>query len=173
VAVGIAVKFDSNGPVLYLSKRIGKKGRVFYCVKFRTMVRDADKRRGEVLRMNQRDGILFKAEDDPRITRLGRFLRKYSLDEIPQLLNVLRGEMSLVGPRPPLASEVLQYKVDHLHRLDMTPGITGLWQVQARNDPSFDRYISLDTAYIDNWSIGLDLEILFRTIGVVVAGTGA
>ncbi|MDE3149641.1 MAG: sugar transferase [Acidobacteriota bacterium] len=170
--IAVAIKLDSPGPVFYFSERFGKKGRVFRCVKFRTMVRDAETRRADVMHMNERDGVLFKISNDPRITRLGRFLRKYSLDELPQFFNVLCGDMSVVGPRPPLASEVREYKLNHLRRLDVTPGITGLWQVQARQNPSFDSYISLDVAYIDNWSIWLDLKIIVRTIGVVFAGTG-
>jgi exopolysaccharide biosynthesis polyprenyl glycosylphosphotransferase len=173
LAIAVAVKLDSPGPVFYSSERIGKKGRVFRCIKFRTMVRDAEKRRADVMHMNERDGVLFKIADDPRITRLGRFLRRYSLDELPQFINVFRGEMSIVGPRPPLASEVREYKLSHLRRLDVMPGITGLWQVQARQDPSFDNYISLDVAYVDNWSILLDLKILLRTVAVVLAGTGS
>jgi exopolysaccharide biosynthesis polyprenyl glycosylphosphotransferase len=172
LAVAIAVKLDSHGPVFYHSERIGKKGRVFRCIKFRTMIRDADKHRADMMHMNERDGVLFKISNDPRITNLGRFLRKYSMDELPQFFNVLRGDMSIVGPRPPLASEVQEYKLSHLRRLDVTPGITGLWQVQARQDPSFDSYISLDVTYIENWSIWLDLKILARTVGVVLAGTG-
>jgi len=172
LAIAIAVKLDSRGPVHYSAERIGKKGRRFRCIKFRTMVLDADERRAEVMHMNERDGVLFKAPNDPRVTRVGRFLRKYSLDELPQFVNVLRGEMSVVGPRPPLASEVQSYKVDHLRRLDVTPGITGLWQVQARQDSSFESYISLDLEYIENWSIWLDLKIIVRTVGVVLAGTG-
>jgi exopolysaccharide biosynthesis polyprenyl glycosylphosphotransferase len=173
LAIAIAVKLDSHGPVFYFSERIGKKGRVFRCTKFRTMVRDAEKRRDEMMHMNERDGVLFKISNDPRITRLGRLLRKYSLDELPQFFNVLRGEMSIVGPRPPIASEVREYKLNHLRRLDVMPGITGLWQVQARQDPSFDEYISLDVAYIENWSLWLDLKIIVRTVGVVFAGTGS
>jgi exopolysaccharide biosynthesis polyprenyl glycosylphosphotransferase len=172
LAIGIAVRMDSPGPIFYLSERIGKKGRVFRCIKFRTMVPDAERRRSEVLHMNERDTVLFKITNDPRITRLGHFLRQYSLDELPQLMNVLRGDMSLVGPRPPIASEVKRYELNHLRRLDVVPGITGLWQVQARQDPSFDSYISLDTAYIENWSLWLDIKILVRTVGVVAAGTG-
>jgi exopolysaccharide biosynthesis polyprenyl glycosylphosphotransferase len=172
LAIAIAIKLDSPGPVLYFSERIGKKGRVFRCIKFRTMIRDADKKRAGMMHLNERQGVLFKISDDPRITKLGRFLRKYSLDELPQFFNVLRGDMSVVGPRPPIGSEVREYKLSHLRRLDVTPGITGLWQVQARQDPSFDSYISLDVTYIENWSIWLDFQIILRTLGVVFAGTG-
>ncbi len=172
LAIAIAVKIDSPGSVFYSSERIGKKGVVFRCIKFRTMVRDADSRRAEIMHMNERDGVLFKVSNDPRVTRLGRFLRKYSLDELPQFINVLRGEMSIVGPRPPLAGEVRKYDLDHLRRLDVTPGITGLWQVQGRQDPSFASYVSLDVTYIDNWSIWLDFRIILRTIAVVFSGTG-
>lgn len=173
LAIAIAVKLDSQGPIFYRSERIGKKGRVFRCLKFRTMVLDAERRRKEILHMNERDGVLFKITNDPRITRVGRFLRKYSLDELPQFLNVLHGDMSIVGPRPPIASEVKQYHLSHLRRLDVMPGITGLWQVQARQDPSFDSYISLDTAYVESWNIWLDIKIILRTIGVVFSGTGS
>jgi exopolysaccharide biosynthesis polyprenyl glycosylphosphotransferase len=173
LAIAIAIKLDSRGPVFYLSDRIGKKGRVFRCIKFRTMVRDADKRRAAIMHMNERDGVLFKVTNDPRITKLGRILRKYSLDELPQFFNVLHGDMSIVGPRPPIASEVQEYKLSHLRRLDVTPGITGLWQVQSRQDPSFDSYISQDVTYIENWNIWLDLKIILRTVGVVLAGTGS
>jgi exopolysaccharide biosynthesis polyprenyl glycosylphosphotransferase len=173
LAIALAVRLDSHGPVFYFSERLGKKGRVFRCIKFRTMVRDAEKRRADVMHMNERDGVLFKIANDPRITKLGRFLRKYSLDELPQFFNVLRGDMSIVGPRPPIASEVKEYELNHLRRLDVTPGITGLWQVQARQDPSFDNYISLDVTYIETWSIWLDLKIIGRTVGVVLAGTGS
>jgi exopolysaccharide biosynthesis polyprenyl glycosylphosphotransferase len=173
LAIAIAIKMDSPGPVFYRSERIGKKGRVFGCIKFRTMVTDAEKRRAEIMHMNERDGVLFKVTNDPRITRLGRILRKYSLDELPQFFNVLHGDMSIVGPRPPLASEVQAYQLSHLRRLDVTPGITGLWQVQSRQDPSFDSYISLDVTYIENWSVWLDIKIILRTVGVVLAGTGS
>ena len=173
LAIAVAIKLDSSGPIFYFSERIGKKGRIFRCTKFRTMVHDAEMRRAELMHMNERDGILFKMSNDPRITRLGRFLRMYSLDELPQFFNVLRGDMSIVGPRPPIGSEVRQYQLSDLRRLDVTPGITGLWQVNARKDPSFDNYVSLDVAYIDNWSLWLDLKIIFRTIVVVLAGTGS
>ena len=173
ILIAILIRLDSPGPIFYRSDRIGKKGRVFKCIKFRTMVADADRRLAELMHLNERDGVLFKITNDPRITRLGRFLRKYSLDELPQFLNVLKGDMSIVGPRPPMGSEVREYKLDHLRRLDVVPGITGLWQVHARQDPSFDSYISLDLAYVESWNIWLDLKIIVRTIGVVFAGTGS
>jgi exopolysaccharide biosynthesis polyprenyl glycosylphosphotransferase len=172
-ALAVAVRADSEGSTLYKAERIGRKGRTFTCYKFRTMVRNADSLKAELEHMNERDGVLFKIAKDPRITRLGAFLRKYSLDELPQFYNVLRGDMSLVGPRPPMAIEVEQYDLAHLRRLDVLPGITGLWQVEARQDPSFDSYISLDTAYVENWSLMMDLKILARTVGVVLSGTGS
>ena len=172
LVIAIAIKLDSAGPVFYISERIGKRGVVFRCIKFRTMVQDADNRRAEIMHMNERDGVLFKVSKDPRVTRIGRFLRKYSIDELPQFLNVLNGDMSIVGPRPPLAAEVRRYDLNHLRRLQVTPGITGLWQVQGRQDPSFASYVSLDVAYIDSWSIWLDFKIIMRTVGVVLAGTG-
>jgi lipopolysaccharide/colanic/teichoic acid biosynthesis glycosyltransferase len=173
VLIGILIKCDSPGTVLYVSTRLGKGGRFFRCIKFRTMVTDADRARADLMKMNKRDRILFKMERDPRVTRLGRFLRKYSLDELPQFINVLCGEMSVVGPRPPLAPEVHQYEPHHLRRLAVIPGITGLWQVRARTDPSFDTYVSCDLEYIETWSVWLDLKIMFRTIAVVLAGTGS
>ncbi|WP_244502154.1 sugar transferase [Terriglobus roseus] len=172
LAISIAVRFNSTGPIFYKARRIGRKGRTFNCMKFRTMVQNADDLKAQLEHMNERDGILFKVTNDPRITRVGRVLRKYSLDEIPQFFNVLRGDMSLVGPRPPIASEVERYDLAHLRRLDVLPGITGLWQVEARQDPSFDSYISLDTAYVENWNLWLDLKILVRTVSVVLGGTG-
>ena len=171
--IALLIRMDSPGPIFYRAARIGRKGRTFTCYKFRTMVARADKMREDLAHKNERDGILFKMSNDPRITRVGVWLRKYSLDELPQFFNVLMGDMSLVGPRPPLASEVKQYDLAHLRRLDVLPGITGLWQVEARQDPSFDSYISLDTAYVENWNLMLDLRILARTIGVVLGGTGS
>jgi exopolysaccharide biosynthesis polyprenyl glycosylphosphotransferase len=173
VALAVAIKFDSKGPIFYQARRVGRKGRNFDCMKFRTMVVNADELKAKLAHLNERDGIMFKMSNDPRITGVGRFLRKYSLDEIPQFFNVLRGDMSLVGPRPPIASEVERYDLSHLRRLDVLPGITGLWQVEARQDPSFDSYISLDTAYVDNWNLWLDLKILVKTVSVVIGGTGA
>jgi exopolysaccharide biosynthesis polyprenyl glycosylphosphotransferase len=171
--IAISIRIDSPGPILYCAERIGRKGRTFRCWKFRTMVANADSLRDQFNHKNERDGVLFKMAEDPRVTYVGKWLRKYSIDELPQFLNVLAGHMSVVGPRPPLAGEVRQYELPHLRRLEVLPGITGLWQVQARQDPSFDQYISLDTAYIDNWSLWLDIKIMTRTLGVVVSGTGA
>jgi exopolysaccharide biosynthesis polyprenyl glycosylphosphotransferase len=172
VLIALVIKFDSEGEVFYVSERIGKRGRVFPCFKFRTMVKNAEKMKKDLAALNERDGILFKVSDDPRITRIGRFLRKYSLDELPQFFNVLRGEMSIVGPRPPIASEVAKYELEHFRRLEVMPGLTGLWQVQARQDSSFAKYIALDTAYVENWTFWLDLKILVRTAEVVLRGTG-
>jgi len=173
LAIAAAIWMEDHNNVLYVSQRIGKRGRSFPCFKFRTMVPDAEARKKELAALNERDGILFKVKNDPRVTRMGSFLRKYSLDELPQFFNVLRGEMSLVGPRPPIASEVERYELEHLRRLEVLPGLTGLWQVQARQDSSFARYIALDTAYVENWSFWLDLTILLRTAGVVFKGTGS
>jgi exopolysaccharide biosynthesis polyprenyl glycosylphosphotransferase len=172
MAIAIAIRLESEGPIFYVSERIGRRGHVFPCFKFRTMVKNADQLRKNLDPLNERDGVLFKVRNDPRVTRVGRFLRKYSLDELPQFINVLRGEMSLVGPRPPLASEVEKYKLEHLRRLEVMPGLTGLWQVQARQDASFEKYIALDTAYVENWSFWLDLKILYQTAEVVLRGTG-
>lgn len=170
--ISLGILIESGRPIFYVSERIGKRGVKFPCFKFRTMVRDAEARKQQLAALNERDGILFKVKNDPRITRVGRVLRKYSFDELPQFFNVLRGEMSLVGPRPPIASEVERYEFEHLRRLGVKPGLTGLWQVQARQDSSFERYIALDTAYVENWSFWLDLTILVRTVGVVFSGTG-
>jgi exopolysaccharide biosynthesis polyprenyl glycosylphosphotransferase len=173
LAIALAIRLDSPGPIFYKAQRIGRKGRTFSCYKFRTMVQNADKLKADLEHMNERDSVLFKIKKDPRITGVGKVLRKYSLDELPQFYNVLKGDMSLVGPRPPMAAEVEQYDLSHLRRLDVLPGITGLWQVEARQDPSFDSYISLDTAYVENWNLMMDLRILARTVGVVLSGTGS
>jgi exopolysaccharide biosynthesis polyprenyl glycosylphosphotransferase len=171
-AIAAAIKLTSPGAILYASERVGRKGRLFTCYKFRTMVPNADALRSELLHLNEREGVLFKMSNDPRVTRIGRVLRKYSLDELPQLWNVLRGDMSLVGPRPCIQSEVAQYQTAHFRRLDVVPGLTGLWQVEARHDPSFDSYIELDSKYVSDWSILLDLKIMLRTLRVVILGTG-
>jgi exopolysaccharide biosynthesis polyprenyl glycosylphosphotransferase len=173
LVIGILIKLTSPGPAFYISERIGKKGRVFRLWKFRTMMAGADRMKAALASANERNGILFKIKNDPRITPIGRFLRKFSLDELPQLFNVLWGDMSLVGPRPPLANEVAQYEVKHYRRLDVLPGLTGLWQVRARHDPSFDQYVALDIAYVENWNFWMDLKILVRTAEVVLRGTGS
>jgi lipopolysaccharide/colanic/teichoic acid biosynthesis glycosyltransferase len=171
--IAIAIKLQSPGPVLYLSKRVGHKARVFTCFKFRTMVNNAAAMKKLLEHRNERKGAFFKISDDPRVTTIGRILRKYSLDELPQLWNVIRGDMSLVGPRPPLDSETAQYNLRQLRRLDAVPGITGLWQVKARQDPSFEQSVALDSNYINNWSLSLDLSILLQTVKVVFRGTGS
>jgi exopolysaccharide biosynthesis polyprenyl glycosylphosphotransferase len=170
--IALAITLDSAGPVFYRASRVGKKGRRFVCYKFRTMIARADEQKLVLQHLNERKGPLFKISKDPRVTRLGAFLRRHSIDELPQLWNVLRGDMSLVGPRPPDFDELIGYKPEHLRRLDATPGITGLWQVSARHDPHFETAVALDNQYIDNWSLILDLKILFKTIPVVVKGLG-
>ncbi len=172
VLMGILIKIDSAGPVLYCADRAGRKGRLFRCLKFRTMVSNADELKKRLRQNNERSGPFFKIAGDPRITRVGRYLRRYSLDELPQLWNVLMGDMSLVGPRPHPVDDVAGYEIEHLARLDVTPGITGLWQVTARRDPSFVRGMQLDREYIRTWSLGLDFKILFRTVLAVVCGSG-
>jgi exopolysaccharide biosynthesis polyprenyl glycosylphosphotransferase len=170
--LGILVRLDSPGPVLYAALRAGRKGKPFRCYKFRTMVRDADNLKKKLREQNQRQGPFFKITDDPRITRVGRWLRRYSLDELPQLWNVLKGEMSLVGPRPHPLDDFSGYAIEHLPRLDVMPGMTGLWQVTARRDPSFQTGMKLDIEYIHRWSLGMDLRILLKTAVVVLQGSG-
>ncbi|MFZ0954476.1 MAG: sugar transferase [Candidatus Sulfotelmatobacter sp.] len=170
--LGILVRLDSAGPALYAALRAGRKGRPFRCYKFRTMVRDADGLKEKLREQNQRQGPCFKINDDPRITRVGRWLRRYSLDELPQLWNVLRGEMSLVGPRPHPLDDFSGYAIEHLPRLDVMPGMTGLWQVTARREPSFQAGMKLDIEYIRRWSLGMDLRILLKTAAVVLRGSG-
>jgi exopolysaccharide biosynthesis polyprenyl glycosylphosphotransferase len=170
--LAMLVRLDSPGPAPYAALRAGRKGRAFRCYKFRTMVRDADGLKEKLRERNQRQGPFFKITDDPRITRVGRWLRRYSLDELPQLWNVLHGEMSLVGPRPHPLDDFSEYTIEHLPRLDVTPGMTGLWQVTARRDPSFQAGMKLDIEYIHRWSPGMDLRILLKTAGVVLRGSG-
>jgi exopolysaccharide biosynthesis polyprenyl glycosylphosphotransferase len=171
-AISLLIKLDSPGPVFYRALRAGRKGRPFRCCKFRTMVSDADSLKERLRKNNQRTGPFFKIANDPRITRLGRFLRRYSLDEFPQFWNVLQGAMSLVGPRPHPLDDLAGYEVGHLARLDVTPGMTGLWQVTARRDPSFERGMELDREYIRTWSLGADLRILLKTFRAVLQGSG-
>jgi exopolysaccharide biosynthesis polyprenyl glycosylphosphotransferase len=173
VLAALAIKITSPGSVLFKQERMGLNGRIFTLYKFRTMIADAHERVGEVSHLNQMTGPVFKAKSDPRITAVGRILRKFSLDELPQLWNVLKGDMSLVGPRPPIPEEVRSYHRWQRRRLSMKPGLTCLWQVNGRNNIDFDRWMQLDLQYIDNWSPSLDLKILLRTIPAVLLGRGA
>ena len=172
IAIAGLIKLDSSGRVIYAAQRAGRKGRLFRCYKFRTMVSNADALKNSLRHHNQRSGAIFKITGDPRITRVGRFLRRFSLDELPQFWNVLKGEMSLVGPRPHPLDDFVTYEIEDLARLDVTPGITGLWQVTARRDPSFQRSIELDREYIRTWTLGLDSKILLKTVVAVVRGSG-
>jgi lipopolysaccharide/colanic/teichoic acid biosynthesis glycosyltransferase len=171
--VAIAVALDSKGGIIYCSDRVGKNGRIFRCLKFRTMHENAHQRKKELEHLNERGGVLFfKVANDPRVTPVGSFLRRYSLDELPQLWNVIRGDMSLVGPRPPLPEEYSSYTPNQRFRLDVIPGLTGMWQVYARQHHSFATCLRYDRHYINNWSLGLDCKILLLTIPAVFKGTG-
>jgi exopolysaccharide biosynthesis polyprenyl glycosylphosphotransferase len=170
--LALAVRQDSAGRALFKQRRVGLHGRTFEVLKFRTMHDGAEDRLTELMELNEIRGHAFKLTADPRVTRVGRWLRRTSLDELPQLWNVLRGEMSLVGPRPPLVSEVQGYNVWHRRRLSMKPGMTGLWQVRARTEQDFDRWVETDLEYIDSWSLWLDLRILLRTIPAVLNREG-
>jgi exopolysaccharide biosynthesis polyprenyl glycosylphosphotransferase len=171
--VALMIKMDSPGPVLFRQERVGKNGQRFTLYKFRSMGVGAEEQQDELQDLNEADGPLFKIKDDPRATRLGKWLRRLSLDELPQFYNVLRGEMSLIGPRPPLPTEVAQYKEWHKRRLEVSPGLTGLWQVSGRSELTFDEMAMLDIYYIENWSLGLDTKILWQTIPKVLFGNGA
>lgn len=171
--VALTIKLDSTGPIFIGQQRVGRGGRRFSCWKLRTMHVGADSLLAVLQTSNEAKGPIFKMRNDPRITRVGRYLRRLSLDELPQAWNVLRGDMSLVGPRPPLPHEVDKYEPWQMRRLDTTPGITGLWQVSGRSDLAFDEMVMMDITYIDNWSLGLDLKILVRTVSAVLAARGA
>jgi exopolysaccharide biosynthesis polyprenyl glycosylphosphotransferase len=171
--IAAAIKIDSRGPVFFRQRRVGQDGEEFRVFKFRTMFVDAEDRLNELRHLNEGDGLLFKMRNDPRVTPVGRLLRRYSLDELPQLLNVLTGEMSLVGPRPPLPSEVALYDGDVARRLLVKPGITGLWQVSGRSDLSWEDGIRLDLYYVENWSLTTDLAIMWKTLGAVARARGA
>jgi exopolysaccharide biosynthesis polyprenyl glycosylphosphotransferase len=172
-AAAIAIRAGSPGPVLFRQVRIGKAGRRFVMYKFRTMVVDAESRKHELVDLNHGDGVLFKMRSDPRVTTVGRWMRRLSIDELPQLINVVRGEMSLVGPRPPLPEEVAAYPSDMRRRLAVSPGLTGLWQVSGRSDLSWEETVRLDLRYVENWSFSLDLVILLRTLSAVCRSSGA
>jgi exopolysaccharide biosynthesis polyprenyl glycosylphosphotransferase len=170
--IAILIKLEDGGPVLFKQERIGLNGRRFFCFKFRSMIVDAEKMITELEHKNEADGPVFKIEKDPRITKIGRILRKTSLDELPQFYNVIKGDMSIVGPRPPLLSEVIQYKRTQLRRLSMKPGITCSWQVWGRHQVTFNEWMKMDLDYIDNWSLWVDFKIMIATVGVIVKAKG-
>ena len=177
ILIGIIIAppllIESPGPLIFKQKRVGKNGRYFYMYKFRSMYVDAEERKAELMKQNEMDGLMFKMENDPRVTKVGKFIRKTSIDEFPQFFNVLKGDMSLVGTRPPTLDEFVHYKSYHKRRLSAKPGITGLWQVSGRNDiEDFEDVVKLDLEYIDNWSLGLDVKILLKTVGAVFKHTG-
>jgi lipopolysaccharide/colanic/teichoic acid biosynthesis glycosyltransferase len=172
-AVALAVALDSRGPVFFRQTRVGREGRRFSMVKFRTMVIDAERLQADLEHRNEADGLLFKLRTDPRVTRVGRWLRRYSIDELPQIVNVLRGQMSMVGPRPPLPGEVEMYEGHVSRRLLVKPGITGLWQVSGRSDLPWNEAVRLDLYYVDHWSPTMDLTIMAKTFSAVIRGHGA
>lgn len=172
--VALAIKIESPGPVFFAQERVGKNGRRFKIYKFRSMYQDAEERKAQLLKENEVKGLMFKMEDDPRVTKVGKFIRKTSIDELPQFYNVLKGEMSLVGTRPPTVDEFEKYSAYYKRRLSITPGLTGMWQVSGRSDiDDFDEVVKLDIEYIENWSLTLDIKIILQTIGVVLFGKGA
>ena len=172
--VALAIRIDSPGPILFAQTRIGKNGRRFKIYKFRSMYVDAEARKKELEAQNEIQGLMFKMENDPRITRVGKFIRKTSIDELPQFFNIVKGDMSLVGTRPPTEDEFEQYSSHYRRRISMTPGLTGLWQISGRSEiVDFDEVVRLDLEYIDNWTIGLDIKILFQTIWVVLTRKGS
>jgi exopolysaccharide biosynthesis polyprenyl glycosylphosphotransferase len=172
--ISLGVRISSSGPVFFKQRRIGLNGRVFWCYKFRSMVQNAEALQEQLETQNELSGPVFKIKKDPRVTTIGYWLRKYSLDELPQLYNVLRGDLSLVGPRPPIVDEVRRYEPWQRRRLSMRPGITGIWQVEGRSRiAEFDEWVKLDLQYIDNWSLTLDMKILLKTIPTVLSGRGA
>jgi exopolysaccharide biosynthesis polyprenyl glycosylphosphotransferase len=173
VMVAMLVKLTSRGPVLFRQTRVGLHGRPFRMLKFRTMVENAEALKAQLASVNEMDGPVFKMKKDPRITPIGRFLRKFSIDELPQLINVLRGDMSVVGPRPPVPSEVARYEPWQRRRLSVRPGLTCIWQVSGRNEISFEQWMYMDLQYIDNWSFLKDVSLILKTLPVVVTGRGA
>jgi exopolysaccharide biosynthesis polyprenyl glycosylphosphotransferase len=173
LVTALAIKLDSPGPVLFVQTRSGRWGRPFRCLKFRSMFVDAEARRADLETRNEANGPVFKIRRDPRVTRVGRIIRKLSIDELPQLFNVLRGEMSLVGPRPPIPAEVESYTLEQRRRLDVKPGLTCIWQVSGRSDIDFERWVMMDLQYIEEESFWLDLRLLLRTIPAVLWGRGA
>ena len=172
--VAIPLKIESPGPLIFKQQRVGKNGRIFNIYKLRSMYQDAEERKKALMEQNKMDGHMFKMDNDPRITKVGKFIRKTSIDELPQFWNVLKGDMSLVGTRPPTVDEFEKYESQHKRRLSMKPGITGKWQVSGRSDiQDFEEFVKLDCEYIDEWSPFLDIQILFKTVGVVLTHKGA
>jgi exopolysaccharide biosynthesis polyprenyl glycosylphosphotransferase len=171
--IGLVIKTTSSGPVIYKQIRVGQGGQTFWLYKFRSMVQNADSLKASLADTNEASGPVFKMRNDPRVTRIGKFLRKFSLDELPQLWNILRGDMSIVGPRPPLPTEVAQYQPWQLRRLSVPQGLTCIWQVSGRSTVGFDDWVRLDLRYIDSWSLLLDLKIIAQTFFVVLRGVGA
>ncbi len=169
----IFIKLEDRGPVIYCQQRVGLKGKRFTMYKFRSMVTDADRIRDDLDNLNETQSLIFKIKKDPRLTRTGKIIRKLSIDELPQLFNVLKGDMSIVGPRPPLPSEVSKYRLRDLKRLDVTPGLTCFWQVSGRSNIGFDGQVDLDLQYIESQSIWTDIKLLFKTIPAVLTGRGA
>ncbi|HBC30962.1 MAG TPA: multidrug MFS transporter [Clostridiales bacterium] len=169
----IAIKLDSDGPAIYEQKRVGQGGKIFTFYKFRSMCVDADKQLKYLKDKNEIDGPAFKMSNDPRVTKIGRFIRKVSIDELPQLINVLRGNMAIVGPRPPLPNEFAQYTPEQMHRLDVKPGLTCYWQISGRSDISFDKWMQLDYKYIKERNLWTDFKIILKTVPVVLTGKGA
>jgi exopolysaccharide biosynthesis polyprenyl glycosylphosphotransferase len=172
IGIAIAIKLDDGGPIFFRQIRVGRHGRLFHCLKFRTMVTNAEEIREKIMSLNEQEGPVFKIKNDPRVTRVGRFLRKTSLDELPQFVNVVLGDMSIVGPRPPIPSEVKQYQRHLKRRLSINPGITCIWQVSGRNSIPFDRWMEMDMEYIDNWSLRLDFIIMLKTFKVLFERNG-
>jgi exopolysaccharide biosynthesis polyprenyl glycosylphosphotransferase len=170
---GAIIRFTSRGPVLFRQQRVGRHAKAFHMLKFRSMVVNAEELKAKLMAQNEQSGPVFKMKRDPRITRVGRFIRKYSIDELPQLLNVLRGEMSIVGPRPAVPSEVARYDAWQRRRLSVRPGLTCVWQVSGRNEISFEEWMYLDMQYIDHWSFAQDFQLILKTLPVVVTGRGA
>ncbi len=172
LGIAILIKLEDGGPVLFKQTRVGRHGRLFKCLKFRTMVVNAEDLKEKLMSLNEQEGPVFKIKHDPRVTRVGRFLRKTSLDELPQFINVLLGDMSIVGPRPPVPSEVKQYERSLNRRLSINPGITCIWQVSGRNNIPFDKWMEMDMEYIDNWSLMLDFIIIMKTFKVIFKRDG-
>jgi len=173
IIVAVLIKLTSRGPLLFKQDRVGLHGRMFHMLKFRSMIANAEELKAKLMAQNEQEGPVFKMKRDPRITAVGRFIRKYSIDELPQLINVLRGEMSIVGPRPPIPSEVAKYEAWQRRRLSVRPGLTCVWQVSGRNQISFEEWMYLDMQYIDHWSLAQDFQLILKTVPVVLTGRGA